>query len=224
MNQEERDCLIKYSREPDNLPLALAIGAIQVDLRIDIRIRVPREVAEMRKGWFTTMEELAMERYRPPTSVAGKKDILMLSITREGSNWEIVLREWQERRIFMERQGWKIFMEWQGWKTYLGVKCDGKSALTREQLKHALVGVGTGGGYDQYNFKLWRYIEPLYDDLRSDEALKTMNVEEERQKFVEHYCEVLLKAVKALMTYSDREDPSDYKGNITVFRRCARPS
>ena len=202
MNQEERDCLIKYSREPDNLPLALAIGAIQVDMRIDIRIEFLAELQKCVKAGLQQWKNLPWSVTVHPHQLQGKRDILMLSITREGSNWEIVLREWQERRIFMERQGWKIFMEWQGWKTYLGVKCDekcdDKSALTHEQLKHALVGVGTGGGYDQYNFKLWRYIEPLYDDLRSDEALKTMNMEEERQEFVEHYCEVLLKAVKGL--------------------------
>lgn len=196
MNQDERDCLIKYSREPDNLPLALAIGAIQVDLRIDIRIEFLAELQKCVKAGLQQWKNLPCSVTVHPHQLQGRRDILMLSITREGSNWEIVLREWQERRIFMERQGWKTYLEWQGWKTYLGVKCDDEFALTREQLEHALVGVGIGGGYENFGFRRWWYIEPPYDDLRCDEALKTMNVKEERKEFVEHYCEVLLKAVE----------------------------
>lgn len=181
MNQEERDCLIKYSREPDNLPLVLAVGAIQEGLRIAIMTEFLEELREYVKA--------GLQRENLPWCVTARlhhlqrreNNISILSITREGSNWEIVLRKWQERKI------------------YPCVKCDDESALTREQLKHALVGVGTGGGYDSYGCKAWRNIEPPYDDLGCDEALKTMNVKEERKEFVEHYGdEVLLKAVEGI--------------------------
>ena len=177
MNQEERDSLIKYSREPDNLPLALAVGAIQEDLRIAIMTEFLEELRECVKA--------GLQRKKLPWCVTAHlnqlqskgNDILILSITREGSNRKIVLHKWKER------------------ETYLGGKCDDESALTREQLEPALVGVGTGGSYDAHGLEWWRNIEPPYDDLGCDRALKTMNVKEERQEFVEHYCEVLLKAV-----------------------------
>ena len=36
LTKENKTCLIAYSRKPENLPLALAIGAIQDDLKIAI--------------------------------------------------------------------------------------------------------------------------------------------------------------------------------------------
>ncbi len=177
MNQEERDCLIKYSRKPDNLPIALAIGAIQVDLKIAIMTEFLEELRECVK--------IGLQRRNLPWCVTAhpnqsqwKGEILILSITREGSNRKIVLCKWKE------------------WETYLGGKSCDESALTREQLEPALVGIGTGGGYNAGDFEWWRNIIQPYRDLGSDEALTTMNAENDRKKFVEHYCEVLLKAVE----------------------------
>ena len=68
--------------------------------------------------------------------------------------------------------------------------------MTREQLEPALVGIGTGGGYNSGDLEWWRNIIQPYRDLGSDEALTTMNAENDRKEFVEHYGEVLLKAVE----------------------------
>ena len=179
LTKEDQACLIAYSRQQENLPIALAIWAIQEDLRIEIITEFLKELQEYVKD--------GLQRKNLPWSVTAhlnqsqwKGEILILSITREESNREIGLYKWEET---------------QEWETYLGGKCDDESALTREQLEPALVGVGTTGGYAS-GLEWWRRIEKNYRDLGSDEALTTMNVENDRKEFVEHYGEVLLKAVE----------------------------
>ena len=71
MNQEERDCLIKYSRKPDNLPLALAIGAIQVDLRIAIITEFLEGLRECIKARLKE-RTLPLPWYIPPVQIKEK--------------------------------------------------------------------------------------------------------------------------------------------------------
>lgn len=177
LTQEDQACLVAYSRQQENLPLALAIWAIQEDLRVAIITEFLEELREYVKNGLQR-KNLPWCVTAHPNQSQWKGEILILSITREGSNREIVLYKWQE------------------WETYLGGKCYDESALTREQLEPALVGIGTGSGYNSGDFEWWRHIEQTYRDLGSDEALTTMNVENDRKEFVEHYGEVLLKAVE----------------------------
>lgn len=178
LTKEDQACLIAYSRQQENLPIALAIWAIQEDLRIEIITEFLKELQKYVKD--------GLQRKNLPWCVVAplnqsqwkeEKDILILSIKRERSNREIGLYKWK-------------------WETYLGGTCDDESALTRDQLEPYLEDVGTGGKYDDDGFEWWRNIEQTYCDLGSDEALTTMNVENDRKEFVEHYGEVLLKAVE----------------------------
>ncbi|MCY3668048.1 MAG: hypothetical protein OXH81_20470 [Gemmatimonadetes bacterium] len=180
LTKEDQACLIEYSRQQQNLPIALAIWSIQEDLRNAIITEFLTELQEY--------VENGLEQENLPWCVAAplnqsewkKNDILILSITREESNREIGLYKWKET---------------QEWETYLGGKCNDDPALTPEQLEPALVGVGTGRRYGSHGFEWSGNIENNYRDLGSDEALTTMNMENGRQEFVEHYGEVLLRAV-----------------------------
>ena len=181
LTKEYQACLIAYSRQQENLPIALAIWAIQEDLRAEIITEFLKELQEYVKD--------GLQRKNLPWCVAAplnqsqwkeEKDILILSIKRERSNREIGLYKWEET---------------QEWETYLCGKCDDESALTCEQLEPTLVDVGTTGGYAG-DLEWWRRIEKNYRYLGSDEALTTMNVENDRKEFVEHYGKVLLKAVE----------------------------
>lgn len=181
LTKEDKTCLIAYSREPENLPLALAIGAIQDDLKVAIITEFLKELQEYVKDglqgknlpWCVTV---CLEPWQEDSLIPAMwyDNILILSITREGSNREIGLYLWRE------------------WETYLGGQCDDESALKREQLEPALVGIGTSVKYADKGFEWW-WSER---NLGSAEALTTMNVENDRKEFVEHYGEVLLKAVE----------------------------
>ena len=87
MNQEERDCLIKYSRKPDNLPLALAIGAIQENLRVAIITEFLEELWEYVKNGLQR-KNLPWCVTTHPNQSQWRGESLILSITREGSNRE----------------------------------------------------------------------------------------------------------------------------------------
>lgn len=178
LTKEDRDCLIKYSRKPENLPLALAIGAIQDNLRIAI-------ITEFLKGLQEYVKAGLNNKKLPwcVTQVPREKeedDILILSIKREELKRDVGLYKWMGKE----------------WQTYVGGKCYCGPTLTREQLEPALVGIGTGGKYDSNGFEWWRNTEQEYQSLGSDEALTTMNLENDRKEFVEHYGDVLLKAVE----------------------------
>ena len=185
LTQEDRDCLIAYSRKSENLPSALAIWAIQEDLRVAIMTEFLEELRECvtaglkkrKLPWCISPVQIKEKDYKTTSWVP------ILSMKRKESEREIIL-----------------YKEGENWRTYLGGKCYDESALTREQLKPALVGVGTGGGYNTSDggFEWWRRIEKAYRDLNSDKAITTMNLEKERKDFVEHYCEVLLKAVEGI--------------------------
>ena len=190
LTKEDQDCLIDYSRKPDNLPIALAIWAIQEDLRIKIITEFLEELrdyikADLRKKklpWCVTA-------HLNPPQWKKKEGILMLAITHKRSNRKIVLYRWTK------------------WQAYLGGKWNDEPALTQEKLEPALEGVGTGGKYDDECFKWWRDIENNYRYLGSDESLTKMNVENGRKEFVEHYGDVLLKAVKAIEDLLTKEGP-----------------
>ena len=189
--KEERDCLIRYSRKSDNLSLALAIGAIQVDLRIAIITEFLEGLRECVKAGLKE-RTLPLPWYIPPIQIKEKDHkakgwVPILSIKRKESEREIILYKDEEK-----------------WRTYLGGKCHGESALKEEDLKAALVGVGTGGSYNTSDFEWWRHIEGKTTycnrDLGSDEALTMMNVEQEKKKFIDDYSTVLLKATNAIET------------------------
>ena len=178
LTKEDQVCLIAYSRQPDNLPIALAIWSIQEDLRNAIITEFLKELQEyVEDGLQQENLPWCVTAHLNPPQWKKREGILMLSITREESNREIGLYRWTE------------------WVTYLGGKCNDEPALTHEQLELALEGVGTGGKYDDDGFEWWRNIENNYRYLGSDESLTTMNVENDRQEFVEHYGQVLLRTV-----------------------------
>ena len=183
LTKEDRDCLIAYSRKSENLPLALAVGAIQVDLRIAI---ITEFLEDLRECVQASLKERNMPWCIPPVQIKEKDYktkgwVSILSIKRKESKREIILYKDEESQ-----------------RTYLGGKCYGDPVLKRDVLKTALVGVGTGGGYNTTDgFEWWRHIEQAYHDLSSDKALRTMNVEKDRKEFVKHYSKILLKAVEA---------------------------
>ena len=181
LTKEDQTCLIAYSRQPKNLPLALAIGAIQDNLRVAIITEFLEGLQEYVKAglknkklpWCVTQVPIEQEEDDIPI-------LLIKRIKREGLKREVGLYKWTGKK----------------WQTYLGGKCYCGPTLTREQLEPDLVGIGTGGKYDANGFEWWRNTEQEYHSLGSDEALTTMNLENDRKEFVEHYGDVLLKAVE----------------------------
>ena len=187
LTPEDQACLIAYSRKPENLLSALAIGAIQDGLKIAIITEFLEELREyVRNGLQRKNLPWCVTAY--PNQVTWRSATLILSITREGSNRKIVLYQW-------DGEGFKTYPE--GWKTFLGGECGEESRLTREQLEPALEGVGIGRLGVTADFEWWKRMER---DLGSDEAeaLTTMNVENDRKELVEHYGAVLLKAVEVI--------------------------
>ena len=185
LTKEDRDCLIAYSRKSENLDLALAVGAIQVDLRIAIitefleklREYVQAGLKELKLPWCIFPVQIKEKDYK------AKGWVPILSIKHKKSKREIILYKEEEKQ-----------------QTYLGGKCHGEPVLKREVLNTALEGVGIGGGYHTADgcFEWWRRTDPAYHDLSSDCALKTMNVEKDRKMLVKQYRDILLKAVEAI--------------------------
>ena len=185
LTKEDRDCLIAYSRKSENLDLALAVGTIQVDLRIAIiaeflenlrgYIQAGLDLKERKLPWCISPVQIKEKHYK------AKGWVPILSIKHKKSKREIILYKDEENQ-----------------RTYLGGKCHGEPVLKREVLKTALEGVGIGGGYHTDDFEWWRRTDPAYHDLSSDCALTTMNVERDRKVFVKQYSNVLLKAIEAI--------------------------
>lgn len=187
LTKEDKTCLIAYSREPENLPLALAIGAIQDDLKVAIITEFLKELQKYVKDglqrknlpWCVTtcLEQSKWKENSLIQAVMGKEDIQILLIGRKGSNRKVVLHQWK------------------GWEIYLGGKCDDESTLKCEKLELALVEVGIGfDGYNEDGFEWWGFDRDLGSD--ETEALTTMNVENDRKELLDHYGGVLLKAVE----------------------------
>lgn len=184
LTEEDRDCLIAYSRKSENLDLALVVGAIQVDLRIaiitefleNLREYVQAGLKELKLPWCISPIQITEKDYK------AKGWVPILSIKCKKSKREIILYKDEEKQ-----------------RTYLGGKCHGEPVLKREVLKTALEGVGIGGGYHTAdNFEWWRRTDSSYHDLSSDSALKTMNLEKDRKVLIKQYGDVLLKAVEAI--------------------------
>ena len=153
LTREDRDCLIAYSRKPENLCLALAVGAIQVDLRIAI---ITEFLEELREYVKAGLERQELPWCIPPVQLKerdfkAKGWVPMLSIKRKEPKREIILYKGEDAK-----------------KTYLGGKCDGEPVLEREVLETALVGVGTGGRYNTADgFEWWRNMGQEYCDFRA---------------------------------------------------------
>ena len=170
LTQGARDCLIAYSRKPDNLPSALAIGAIHNDLKNAILKEFQDELCDyvrdgLKPSWSIHRED--------PVNWAG--GVLILSLKHEGSDGEI--------GVSPNHGGL-------AGPTLLKVTFPMDQS---EAIQHGLRG-------KESNWWKYLDFGRQYTWLFSAEALTEMNTKEGRREFVKHYGEELLKYAGAIET------------------------
>lgn len=179
LTQGARDCLIAYSRKPDNLPSALAIGAIQDDLRSAIRKEFQDDLCDyVRDGLSPSW---SINNTEHPDNWA--KRVWILSLKRKGSDGEIGVTPNDGPRL-------------SGRTLLRGRGGPDEPAFSKNRLEADLHGL-QGSNLD------WcRYFsdQQPYTLLFSDEALIEMDTKEGRREFVKHYGDELLKTAEAIET------------------------
>ena len=177
-----RDCLIAYSRKPDNLPSALAIGAIQDDLRNAIRKEFQDELYDYVRDGLSPLWSIDGE---DPANWAGT------NWARGGNSILSLKPEGSDGRIGITPNDGGL----SGPTLLRGRGGPEEPAFSMERLKADLHGL-KGSDFDWYR----SFDQQPYSHLFSDEALTEMNTKEGRREFVKHYGDELLKTAEAIET------------------------